>query len=177
MFAFPRYLYSSPKRTCWFARRVHCETGWGLCVTLSIGCGYLQGAVEAVGHEAHQIVGPARKIESIGAEPVVHDLAFQLREHLHDEAQVVVHLDMAVVLQGVEKHGFAVFWHDGLPEGRVDRILDGLTEEIALLGDEPQMVVVARFPIDGAADLVQIELAAEDGVPPRGMSYLLSKCR
>ena len=32
--------------------------------------------------------------------------------------------------------------------------------------DEPQMVVVARFPIDGAADLVQIELAAEDGVPP-----------
>ncbi len=92
--------------------------------------------------------------------------AFQLREHLHDEAQVVVHLDMEVVLQGVEKHGFAVFWHDGLPEGRVDRILDGLTEEIALLGDEPQMVVVARFPIDGAADLVQIELAAEDGVPP-----------
>ena len=73
---------------------------------------------------------------------------------------------MAVVLQGVEQDALAVLGHDGLPEGRVDRVLDGLAEEIALLGDEPQMVVVARFPIDGAADLVQIELAAEDGVPP-----------
>lgn len=52
------------------------------------------------------------------------------------------------------------------PKGRVDRVLDGLAEEIALLGDEAQMVVVPRLPVDGAADLVKVELAAEDGVPP-----------
>ena len=67
-----------------------------------------------------------------------------------------------------------MYKRQGLPEGRDDRILDGLTEEIALLGDEPQMVVVARFPIDGAADLVQIELAAEDGVPPLSLIHILT---
>lgn len=65
-----------------------------------------------------QIVGPAREVGGlVGAEPVVHDLAFQLREYLYDEAQVVVHFDVAVVLQGVEQDALVVLGHDGLPEG------------------------------------------------------------
>ena len=68
-----------------------------------LGVRDVKSAVEPIGHEADQVVGPAGQISGlVGAEPVVQHLAFQLREHLHDEAQVIGHGYVPIVLQGVD---------------------------------------------------------------------------
>ena len=80
---------------------------------------------------------------------------------------------MAVLLERLQQHRLAVLGHNGLAEGRVDAVLDGLAVEIALLRDKPEMMIVPRLPIDGAPYLVEVELPAEDGMPPRDVVFAL----
>ena len=95
--------------------------------------GDVKCSIEPIRHEAYQIIGPDNQIRvRIRAEPIIQNLAFQLREHLNQKLHVVVDGHVSIRSKRLKQNRLPVLRHHRLAEGRIDAVLNGLLEELSL---------------------------------------------
>lgn len=134
----------------------------------------LHCAIKSIRHDAQKVVGPLGKVGFAAlAHPIVEHFAFKFRKRFDDESHIVIDRNLAIAGERFEDDVFPAFGDDGLAERLVDRVLNRFSIKIALFGNESEMVVIARFPIDASAYFVQIELTAENGMPRRDVVFAL----
>ena len=131
---------------------------------------YVKSAIKPIGHQAYQVIGPYNQVGfRIRAEPIVQHFALKLREHLNQELHIVIDRHVSIYFERFKQYRLPVLGHDRLTEGRIDAVLNRLLEELPLRGQESNMVIIPGSPTDGASDLIQIKLSAEDAEPPRNI--------
>ena len=81
----------------------------------------------------------------------------------------MVNRHIPMIFKRLKQHCLPILRHNRLAKRRIDAVLNRLLEELPLRRYQLDVVIIPGLPTNGAPDLVQIKLSAEDAEPPRNI--------